>query len=58
MKIKKIVVQKKSLIHMIINNNSNLNHNYNYHKSESNNFSTKCMDSESKNNFQITSFKK
>ena len=48
----------KKITNSHVINNSNLNHNYYHHKCESNNLSTKCMDSESKNNFQFSNFKK
>ena len=39
-------------------NNSNLNHTHHHHRSESNNLSTKCVDSDSKNNLPFTKIKK
>ena len=41
----------------IVNSNS-INHNYTHHKMESNNLSTKCVDSQSKKNIPFSSLKK
>ena len=41
----------------IVNSNS-INHNYTHHKMESNNLSTKCVDSQSKKNMPFSSLKK
>ena len=48
--------KKRTNSHVI--NNSNLNQNHNHHKSESNNLSTKCLDSDSKKNLPFSSLKK
>ena len=40
------------------NNSNSINHTYNHHKMESNNLSTKCVDSQSKKNMPFSSLKK
>ena len=40
------------------NNSNSINHNYTHHKMESNNLSTKCVDSQSKKNMPFSSLKK